>query len=727
MNKEPKYTYECNDEIYNNELEKSDSNKRNESEDDEEEHLQILNNAKNVLNQIQDDINKFSEAYGIQNILPKNESISRNNNPISEHHSNYHNYIFNNNNNDSDNENSNSNNNNNIYIDNNGNNDNNNNDYNNDYDNNNDDYNNDYNNENIIHNNNDYNHYVNENEENNNYNEDEENNYENEEEYYHDNNDENNLNEINAHNYDYNDDNDNEEENYVNNLNNKNSSIKFKFNDNKEKINTLYQHDNNFYDTNIIQEEKENIEDDNYQHYLDEDDEEQQEKNNYLNDFTDNINMTNIINNNNRAIPAHNSSQNKYNFENPLNYDKENMKNNFKKYSNYSTYINQKNKSFDEINNENTPMQDNRRKKTKSSSKPRMRLQNNMDNNEYMNKISKTNNPKYKKNKNRVLNVSNDNIFSIKNKEKFENMKKDLENKFAKEHPFKPKINKKYNSEIKKNDETEEERLNRLSRPKILDINEKKRKKDLEELKKIYENNKVKPTYKVDPKEVSNRLYNNHQKMKIKKDRIKQNYEETQNKEYSFAPEINNYSKILMDKYQKKPIYERNEEFEKQKIDNIIRMRQEIEKEQKERCKPLINDKSRKLAEQNRNNRNDEEYEDVYERLYKENINKDTKSLGNRDMKECTFAPKLNPMSNYLLNDNDDYENGNEDCNENLKDFLERQKMYENLKKEKLEKKIINNKNNYTFKPEINSNSDLLVKCNPERYGEKLNDKYSRL
>jgi hypothetical protein len=159
------------------------------------------------------------------------------------------------------------------------------------------------------------------------------------------------------------------------------------------------------------------------------------------------------------------------------------MKNNFKKYSNYSTYINQKNKLVDEVDNENIPMQDNRRKKTKSSSKPRMRLQNNIDNNEYMNKISKTNNPKYKKNKNRLLNVSNDNIFSIKNKEKFENMKKDLENKFAKEHPFKPKINKKYN-EIKKNDETEEERLNRLSRPKILDINEKKRKKDLEELKK---------------------------------------------------------------------------------------------------------------------------------------------------------------------------------------------------------------------------------------------------
>ena len=50
-----------------------------------------------------------------------------------------------------------------------------------------------------------------------------------------------------------------------------------------------------------------------------------------------------------------------------------------------------------------------------------------------------------------------------------------------------------------------------------------------------------------------------------------------------------------------------------------------------------------------RNNGEYEEYEDVYERLYRENINKDTKNLGTRDMKECTFAPKVNPISNLLV------------------------------------------------------------------------------
>ena len=747
INKQQKYTYECNDEINNNDLEKSDANKEIES-DDEEEHLQILNNAKNVLNQIQDDINKFSEAYGIQNILKNNESISSNNNPISEPNSNYNNYYSNN---DSNYENSN--NNKNIYIDNNEEN----------YEENNYDENNNDNGENDEEDENENNIYENENNnyesdnnihenENNNYQneknnyQNEDNNYENEEEYNNYDNKEENNNYENEDNEQDNDDKNNLNEINNNNINinlkkNKNTSIKLNdYNDYKNvKLNTLYQH-NNYSNPNLNQEDKENINDEEYLNYLDE---EQPRKYEFINDYiNNNSNIKNNTNNNNKnSIPNENSSKSKYNFENPLNYDKENMKNNFKKYSNYSNYINQKNnKSYEEEhqNNENKMGPQNKKRKTKSTTKPQIRLtdndnNNNIDKNEYMNKISKVNNPKYKNNKknnNKGLNISNDNLFSIKNKEKFQNIKKELENKFAEAHPFKPKVNKKYN-ETKINEETEEERYNRLSRPKILDINEKKRIKDLEELKKISENNIVKPGHKVNPKEVSNRLYSIHQQMKMKKDKIKQNYEENQNKEYSFTPEINSYSKVLMDKYQKKPIYERNEEFEKQKTDNIIRMRKEIEKEQKERCKPSINEKSRKLAEQNRYNNkngNNMEYQDVYERLYKENINKDTKSLGYRDMKECTFAPKLNPMSNYLLNNNnDDVNNENEDYNENLKDFLERQRMYEELKKEKLQKNKINNNTNYTFKPEINSNSDLLAKCNPDRYGLNNNDKYNRL
>ena len=711
-------TYQINDEINNNLLEQRDSNKLKNSEDDdeEEEHLEILNNAKNVLNQIQDDINKFSKVYGIQNILRNNGNISDNNNPISEPVSN----INKNNNINNESNSDNLNNNNDNYEDNE--NDNINYDDNNNYDDNDnyedDNKNNDGNNE--------------------------QNNDENDNENYignYDNNKyENGKKNINENNYieygnHYKNENLEEKNNIEDNklIGQKNNNTSIKMNSeiykyNNDQSNTLFQQKISSISDYNNRDDEDNL---NYNNILDE---EQPRKYEYINNYRNNSNINNNIND---SMPSQNSSKTKYNFDNPLNYDKTSMKINFKKYSNYSNYINQ-NISLQEeqgiISNDI-----NQKRKTKSTTKQKIKPNNNnlksINRNEYINKITKTNNPRYKNLANNNINVSTDNIFAIKNKEKFESMKKELEDKFAEDHPFRPKINKKYNNKINKNDETEEERYNRLSRPKILDINEKKRQKDLEELKKISENNKYKTKNKINPKEVSIRLYNTHQQMKMKKDKIKQNYEENQNKEYSFTPEINHNSKLLMNKYQNKPIYERNEEFEKQKTDNIIRMRLEIEKEQKERCKPLINENSRKIALMNRNNNNKndygEQYEDVYERLYKENINKDIKSLENREMKECTFTPKLNPVSNYLINNNYSESNftneDNLDYNDNLKDFLERQKMYEDLKKEKLEKNKKNNKSNYTFKPEINSNSNLLVKCNPERFGEKDEDKYSRL
>ena len=381
------------------------------------------------------------------------------------------------------------------------------------------------------------------------------------------------------------------------------------------------------------------------------------------------------------------------------------MKNNIKNYS----YDNKLNK---ESNNKNNIIKQKQKTNKKSLIAIKKKSKNKKNRNNYNSKQNK--------------NLNIDNILISKSKEKFDLMKKELEDKFAQDHPFKPTINTNYHPS-KKISETDQERYNRLSKPKIFEINEKKRKKDLDELKKISENNIIKPSHKINPKEVSNRLYNLSRELKLKKEKIKKSYDESQNKEYSFTPEINPFSKLLMNKYEQKPIYERNEDFEKNKTNNIIKKRQEIEKEQKERCKPYINPNSRKIALMQRNNDFNGDNDDVYERLYKENINKDSKNLGNRDLKECTFAPKVNPISDLLVSNNGQnmnyYNNENSD---NMKDFLERQKMYEDLKIKNLEKNKEKNKE-YTFKPEINSNSDLLVKCNPERLLEKNSDKYSRL
>ena len=587
-------------------------NETEKDDDEDEEHMEILNNAKNVLSQIQNDINKFTKTYGLEKILPKNKD--NNNDDIYE--KNYSDGSLSN----SDEEEKN--------VEQNERNEN-------------DDENINYLEENEIDDNNQYNDDYNNND---NFNiEDNENNYE-----------------INYNN------------NIINNFNYQNQNTKFQ-NPNKNKSIKLneYNQYNNQKNNNQINYQNESINNDNI--------------------YESNIQDNNNINKSNYT----NINYSRYNFDNPLGYDNDFMKKNIT--SNIYTQYQNNIKSF----NQN-------------------KLNNNINSSDAHTKIKKN------KTQQKKFNKSSDNIFAQKNREKFLSMKKELEDKFAQEHPFKPKINK----SIKKNknkilNETEQERYNRLSRPKILDINEKKKKRDLEELKKISELNTIKPTYKVNPKEVSNRLYNISNTLKQKKDKIKQSYEESQNKEYSFVPEINPYSKILMDKYEFKPIYERNEDFEKNKLNNIIRKRQEIEKEQKQLCKPKINSKSKKIVEQQKNVGGYPPYEDIYEKLYRENINKDTKNLATRDLKECTFTPKVNPISNLLVsNNNINYNMNNE---ENMKDFLERQKMYEDLRKKKLEKNKENNNYEYTFKPEINSNSDLLVKCNPERFNENQLDKYSRL
>ena len=586
-------------------------NETEKDDDEDEEHMEILNNAKNVLSQIQNDINKFTKTYGLEKIMPKNKD--NNNNDIYEQ--NYSDGSLSNSNEEE------------KIVEQNERNENN-------------DENINYLEENEIDDNNQYNDDYNNND---NFNiEENENNYE------------TNYNNINN-NFNY----QNQKTKFQNP--NKNKSIKF----------NEYNEYNNQKNNNQINYQNESINNDNI--------------------YESNIQDNNNINKSNYT----NINYSRYNFDNPLGYDNDFMKKNIT--SNIYTQYQNNIKSF----NQN-------------------KLNNNINSSDAYTKIKKN------KTQQKKFNKSSDNIFAQKNREKFLSMKKELEDKFAQEHPFKPKINK----SIKKNknkilNETEQERYNRLSRPKIIDINEKKKKRDLEELKKISELNTIKPTYKVNPKEVSNRLYNISNTLKQKKDKIKQSYEESQNKEYSFVPEINPYSKILMDKYEFKPIYERNEDFEKNKLNNIIKKRQEIEKEQKQLCKPKINSNSKKIVEQQKNVGGYPPYEDIYEKLYRENINKDTKNLATRDLKECTFTPKVNPISNLLVsNNNINYNMNNE---ENMKDFLERQKMYEDLRKKKLEKNKENNNYEYTFKPEINSNSDLLVKCNPERFNENQLDKYSRL
>ena len=149
-------------------------------------------------------------------------------------------------------------------------------------------------------------------------------------------------------------------------------------------------------------------------------------------------------------------------------------------------------------------------------------------------------------------------------------------------------------------------------------------------------------------------------------------------------------------------------------------MRQNLEKEVKSSYKPEINSKSKEII-MRRTGRsfNGDMNISTHERLYREGVNKTKKRNINKnnldDEQECTFSPQLFYSTTQPSG--------------NIDDFLERQKIYSEIKKERLERKLsksIDN-NQYTFTPKINLTSDILMKADHSRANEDLKDKVGRM
>ena len=103
--------------------------------------------------------------------------------------------------------------------------------------------------------------------------------------------------------------------------------------------------------------------------------------------------------------------------------------------------------------------------------------------------------------------------------ERIENMKKEIDEKFKQEHPFKPTIT---SSVHLGRFESESERIARLSRPKTIEINQRMRQKEIEEQREI-SSNKHTINRNVNPKQVSEKLFQMHQQLKEKKEKQKIN------------------------------------------------------------------------------------------------------------------------------------------------------------------------------------------------------------
>lgn len=157
-----------------------------------------------------------------------------------------------------------------------------------------------------------------------------------------------------------------------------------------------------------------------------------------------------------------------------------------------------------------------------------------------------------------------------KSKEKFEKLKEEMQNKFETEYTFKPRINYNFSAAKEKSRESRDEIYRRLSTPKIIEINKRLREKEqIDNLRmkeectfkpKIFNNNELfekSSEKKTKPDKITARLYKLAEQMKEKREKLKREHQESEVGNYSYAPNIDEYSKKLVMKYQNKPIHER--------------------------------------------------------------------------------------------------------------------------------------------------------------------------
>jgi len=139
------------------------------------------------------------------------------------------------------------------------------------------------------------------------------------------------------------------------------------------------------------------------------------------------------------------------------------------------------------------------------------------------------------------------------------------------------------------------------------------------------------------------------------------------------------------------------------------------EKAQSSLYRPEINQRSKQIASNNNLDKSQELQ--PHERLYQEGLKKQRGRNSNPEieLEECTFSPQLCYSTTH--------------ANGNIDDFLERQKIYEEIRKDRLDRKMSKSieNNQYTFKPKINLTSEFLVRSDTNRINEKSTEKFERL
>ena len=188
--------------------------------------------------------------------------------------------------------------------------------------------------------------------------------------------------------------------------------------------------------------------------------------------------------------------------------------------------------------------------------------------------------------------------------------------------------------------------------------------------------------------------YKEKQKQKI--EILKKNLETDEAEEYTFTPKINNLSKREIVKRKQKKLEYSNPEIiknykkYKDKKQEELNKKQEIEFKKNYPFKPVLNNESKNKSMKNISN--------IFEKLYNDRIEYKTKSIKMREeyIKQFSYKPKIIKNSSFMKI--------NLPFNERLKTYSSRTKEKMSKIKQKYENE---RKSNELFKPNLNNNTSL--------------------
>mmetsp|Transcript_28557 Transcript_28557/g.50753 ORF Transcript_28557/g.50753 Transcript_28557/m.50753 type:complete len:779 (+) Transcript_28557:58-2394(+) len=224
----------------------------------------------------------------------------------------------------------------------------------------------------------------------------------------------------------------------------------------------------------------------------------------------------------------------------------------------------------------------------------------------------------------------------------------------------------------------------------------------------------------------NDRLYIDAEQRAQARDRRKREHDEQESAAYSFKPQVEASTSALAQN-SRPPIYMRLKEVQKEKNEHMQQLRKEIEKNDPHLTfHPKLNPKSARMAEQ-RKKFEDVEDTDVVERLLlNAQVNLERKHRKEEfwereEVERYPFAPQLSV--------NAEINAGSVGYQGSYQSFMERQQAH--LEKTRSKQKLLQSEAesdpHCTFRPNIDKNSEYIVESMPHRIAETSEDKFQRM